>query len=304
MSNTGINGGLDLNGVTDGVDLDLMLADLDVSDDDATIEAVTDVEREEVVEEPEVEETVVNEDNEDEVAQAMTDVEEAGATEEAAEAAVEEPAIVVTDAEASSEVEAEAAAQDEHDEDVTDALAAEIDMEEQRDAIYAEQPADDTSLDASAPPAAAPKKARAVSTGVPRARTAVADLHEDNFVLTTDIPADLAANKAAVLTACPAQKKVREKFENLLVSVAGNRAPSTYTVICFKALMASGEVTGAELTGALKSSGLGEGTARSQSGQLMALFPAVKIATPAGNKLTVNPDSLLVAALKGILSIA
>lgn len=290
MSTNGINGGIDLNGIdTSGVDLDLMLADLDVSDDETTLEAVTDVEREKVVEEPEVEEKVVNEDSVDEVALAMS---EASEISDAIDA-IEVESVIVPEI----EVEVEAA-----DEDAHDAIANEIDMEEQRDAIYAEQPADNTSLDAPAP--AAPKKARAASTGVARARTAVADLGEDNFVLTTDIPDDLAANKAAVLKACPEQKKVREKFENLLVSIAGSRAPSTYTVICFKALIAKGEVTGAELTAALTSSGLGEGTARSQSGQLMALFPAVKIATRAGNKLTINPDSMLVNALKSILSIA
>lgn len=273
---------MDINNATQNalspadVDLDLMLADLDVDDTIEELEAVSDI----VPEAAEVERVQV----------------EIEAVPEMIEAAEIEVQAEVESMEATAEkVETEA------DEQTLDALGAEIEVEEQRDAIYAEQPATNTEIDASATPApAAPKKTRAASTGTPKARTSVADLPEDAFVLTTDVPADLAANKAAVIAACPAQKKVREKFENLLVSVAAARSPSTYTVICLKALLAStsGEITGVELTNALTASGLGEGTARSQSGQIMALFPAVKIATRTGNKLTLNPQSMLVVALR------
>lgn len=193
------------------------------------------------------------------------------------------------------------------DEETADAIEAEMQLQEAREEVYAAQEGDTTDLEASeAAPAAAAKPKKAAGPAKTRTpRISIDSLPVDAFVLTSHVPDDLEANKAAVIRACPAQKKVQEKFENLLVSVHQGKAPSTYVMDCFRALDAAGEITSSDMVAALKATSTkngsrtyAEGTARSQVGQIMALFPALKIAVRNGNKLTVNPDSLLVEALR------
>jgi hypothetical protein len=125
-----------------------------------------------------------------------------------------------------------------------------------------------------------------------------------------DAEGDLEANKAEVLRKRPAQVKVAEKFDNLLLAVAAGKAPSKFTMDCFRALKASGSITSKELVAALEatpmktngSKGYNGGTARSQAGQMMSLFPALKIATREGQKITLNPDSTLADALSAMLA--
>ena len=196
------------------------------------------------------------------------------------------------------------------DEETASEIEAEMQLQEAREEVYASHEGGEvidleaTDITPAAAPAAKPKKA----AGVPKTRTpriSIDSLPADAFVLTTHIPDDLVANKAAVIRACPAQKKVQEKFENLLVSIHQGKAPSTYVMDCFRALDTAGEITSSDMVEALKATSTkngsktyAEGTARSQVGQIMALFPALKIAVRAGNKLTVNPDSILVLALR------
>ncbi|MCP1539971.1 hypothetical protein [Methylorubrum extorquens] len=198
------------------------------------------------------------------------------------------------------------------DEATVNAIEAEMDLQETRDEIYGSAEATETELDpeAVAPAAPAKKKAAATPKKERTARISVESLPVDAFVLTSDIPDDLEANKIAVLRACPAQKKVKEKFDNILTSIHQGKAPSTYIMDCFRFLVAKGgEITSLDLVAALRSTNLkngastySEGTARSQVGQIMALFPALKIAARDGNKLTLNADSLLAEALKGLLN--
>jgi len=197
------------------------------------------------------------------------------------------------------------------DEETASEIEAEMQLQEARDEVYASQEGEVIDLEATditpaAPAAAAAKPKKAAGPAKTRTpRISIDSLPADAFVLTTNIPDDLEANKAAVIRACPAQKKVQEKFENLLVSIHQGKAPSTYVMDCFRALDAAGEITSSDMVAALKATSTkngsktyAEGTARSQVGQIMALFPALKIAVRAGNKLTVNPDSLLVEALR------
>lgn len=110
-------------------------------------------------------------------------------------------------------------------------------------------------------------------------------------------------DKAAVIALRPTQKKVAEKFDNLFASIAAGRAPSVYTMACFKVVADKGEATSSDLVAALKATAsraggaYSDGTARSQAGQLMNLFGAVGIATRAGNKLTFNKDSKIAERL-------
>lgn len=142
-------------------------------------------------------------------------------------------------------------------------------------------------------------------------RVNVNDLAPEAFVLTlADADADLAANKDAVLARRPTQKKVAEKFDNLLVSIAGGRAPSKFTMDCFRVLHTKGSATSAEFVAALEATAKKHdtsgtyniGTARSQAGQMMSLFPALKIATREGNKITLNADSVIADALGALIA--
>jgi hypothetical protein len=112
-----------------------------------------------------------------------------------------------------------------------------------------------------------------------------------------------AADKQAVMALRPTQKKVAEKFDNLFASLAAGRAPSVYTMACFKVLADKGEVTSSDLVAAMKAAAsrsggaYSDGTARSQVGQLMNLFGAVGVASRATNKLTFNKDSKIAERL-------
>lgn len=130
-------------------------------------------------------------------------------------------------------------------------------------------------------------------------RSAIGDLPDTAFEITVGAPAD----KAAVLAATPAQKKVAEKFENLFISLNAAKEPSRYVVTAFKLLNAQKSVTSMDIVGAYKTEGLGDGTARSQSGQIMALFDVVGIADRAGSKLTLRADSAVAAKLRAVLGL-
>lgn len=121
------------------------------------------------------------------------------------------------------------------------------------------------------------------------------------FVLFKDDVAD-ASHKDATLKLRPAQKKIAEKFDNVLISLAAGRLPSNYVVDAFKLLTAnSGMITSAELAGMWKARGLHDGTAASQTGQIMALFPALGIAAREGSVLVRNANSALAEKLAALI---
>ena len=96
-----------------------------------------------------------------------------------------------------------------------------------------------------------------------------------------------------------AAKKVQEKAVNIIaVGVKGGNL-SNYTRIALDRLLKKGKVSSAELVETfVTDSGYTEGTARSQAGQMMQLFPMVGIASRDGKNLTLNKDSVLASALK------
>lgn len=175
---------------------------------------------------------------------------------------------------------------------------------------YQNQPAG-TSPEA-APKAAKPKKEKKASatpapTRVPRD---IASVPADFFVLTGDVSAmsddDKEAAKLATLALKPSQKKVAEKFENLFAALSVGKQPSTYTMIAFNLLNTLGTMTSTDLVSTYKTTPtgkgdmMGEGTARSQAGQLMNLFAAVKIADRNGQTLVIRSDSLLAERLRNL----
>lgn len=115
------------------------------------------------------------------------------------------------------------------------------------------------------------------------------------------------ADKAAVIALRPTQKKIAEKFDNLFAALAAGRAPSVYTMACFKVLHEKGEATSSDLVATLKATAsraggaYSDGTARSQAGQLMNLFGAVGVAVRNNNKLTFNKDSKIAERLLALV---
>lgn len=194
------------------------------------------------------------------------------------------------------------------DDSVSEDEAAALDTQIAKSEAYEEQAASTGTVDLTEPAKPAKeKKARAPKAPkTPAAPRDLSSLKDESFVLTLTPPADLAANRADVMSKRPAQKKIADKFDNLLLSVSAGKAPSEYTVHCFKALAAKGTITQGDLVAALtatnsnRGTGYTIGTARSQAGQFMVLADALGIATRAKNTLTMNPDSSLAAALAAL----
>jgi len=184
---------------------------------------------------------------------------------------------------------------------------------EARETIYADSAGDGTTLEATAieAPAASEKAAKTKKEAKPRLVRDISALPDEVFVLSLSArPDDLAANKAHVIAGRPTQKKIAEKFDNLLVSLNQGAQPSIYTRDCFAALWTRKTVTSGDLVGVIagssKSSGDNKtlGTARSQSGQIMNLFATLEIANRAGSTLTLNPDSAIAHRLSVVMGLS
>ncbi len=100
--------------------------------------------------------------------------------------------------------------------------------------------------------------------------------------------------KALVLSTRPTQKKIAEKFDQTIAALHAGRKPSTYVVDCFAMLnKAPGKsMTSSELIAGLKSMDYAEGTASSQVGQIMALFPILGMAMRDKQTLALREDSV------------
>lgn len=166
---------------------------------------------------------------------------------------------------------------------------------------------DKDQLEAAAKSKKAPKARKNAAPAKPKD---LSSIDASAFVLDNTQKADcngeadkLEANKQAVIATMPKQVKIAEKFENLFASIATGRAPSKYVTLAYERLKANGgTMTNTDLIAFYKASGLGDGTARSQSGQIMTLFDAVKIATRSGQTLKLNPDSLIAPYLDSKIS--
>jgi len=243
-------------------------------------------------------------------------VEELDAALEDLEAIAEEEA-VVEEPEVVEEQEVEAAAEESTltAAAIDDDLLADLDLELARTEAYNAQEsapiASEEEQEAIKAKGAARAKKASSGSSTPRAATPrtprdINAVPAEVFVLNGDVAAmdDAAkdAAKAATMALLPKQVKVAEKFENLLMSLAAGKLPSRYTVVAYKALAARKTLTSADLVGAYKAEGLKEGTARSQSGQMMNLFSTLQIADRSGQTLTLREDSNLAARLNALLS--
>lgn len=140
------------------------------------------------------------------------------------------------------------------------------------------------------------------ASAAPRAPRDLSSVPAEFFVLTGDVAAmdegTKEGAKTTVIGKKPTQKKVAEKFENLFIALSAGKAPSTYVMTAFKLLDEKKTITSGDLVGAYKAIGLREGTARSQTGQIMNLFSTVKIADRTGQMLKLRDDSNIAERLR------
>lgn len=196
-----------------------------------------------------------------------------------------------------------------------DLLAAESAIE--REEAYESQ-SSEVDADAEAPaqaqankPAKGKKTKSASSGGAPKTSTPrvardLSTVAAEHFVIEGDASTmsadDLEAAKKATMALQPGQKKIAEKFENLFSSLAAGKAPSRYVVDAFKLLEAKKSMSSADLVAGFMTAGLGEGTARSQTGQIMHLFEVVKIAKRTKQTLDLIDDSVVAGKLRALIS--
>lgn len=151
------------------------------------------------------------------------------------------------------------------------------------------------------PKVAKEKKVKAAGDATTRTPRDITTVSPEFFALTEPADgADLDAIKVATMALKPTQKKVAEKFDNLFTSLSVAKAPSTYVMIAFKLLDDKKECTSTDIVAAYKAADLGEGTARSQSGQIMNLFAAVGIADRVGQVLKLRSDSKIAERIRSL----
>lgn len=185
--------------------------------------------------------------------------------------------------------------------DLSDEDLKDIGLEIAKHEAYASQEVTTGGVETVAAAAGAPKE-KSKTASEPRKPRDLSSLPNEAFILTNGAaPEDLAANKAAVIAAMPAIKKVAEKYENVLSCLSVGKLPSVYVVSCFKLLREKGTVHSVDLVAQLKAQKYSDGTARSQVGQIMALFPLLKIAERSGQTLTINPNSKLASQMITLL---
>jgi hypothetical protein len=226
-----------------------------------------------------------------EAVEATTDEIDAALADLAIEAAPEAPVETLVEAESD----------DLQEEDIF-SVVAELEAEEAKHEVYAEQesdigeetPAIEATPARSAEPKA-PKESRAAP--VPRSSRLAGATHGDYVAAKLD---DAAI--AAAVDGLP--KKVKDKAANLVDHIKAGKALSIYTQVAVDMMRRDGAITNAKLVEALQASGKKDGsgtsigTARSQAGQMMALFGKLGLARPDGAKgLVPDADNKLWQAL-------
>lgn len=106
-------------------------------------------------------------------------------------------------------------------------------------------------------------------------------------------------NKTTLLSLRPTQKKIAEKFDDLIIKLHAGRKPSSYTVDCFEILDKSATpMTSKNLIAEMVAKGHAPSTANSQVGQMMVLFTVLGIASRENQTLTLHSDSAFAAKLR------
>lgn len=196
-------------------------------------------------------------------------------------------------------LKADEAVVEKDDEELDEDLLADLEATVARAEVYAAQEAtiDPTPVPTTTLSKPARQK-KAVVASTPRLpRKSLGDLDESVF----EIVIGGLIDKAAVIAARPSQVKVAEKFDNLFLALAAGKEPSSYVTTALKVLTKTGTMTSADLIAAYKADDLSDGTARSQTGQIMELFNVVGIALRSGQSLTLRQDSSVAKRLLTIM---
>lgn len=204
------------------------------------------------------------------------------------------------------------------EDEVTDDDLRDLELREEREQVYQEQESEADANPAAVKEAQTDEKKRAAgkkraqgssgkSASTPRAPRDLSSIAAEFFVLEGDVSAMSDADKEAAKTATmalkPTQKKIAEKFENLFQALSVGKLPSVYVVQAFKLLDQKEVVTSSDIVASFKMT-YKQGTAMSQTGQIMNLFHAVKIATRSGQTLTLNKDSVVAQRLRDAINAA
>lgn len=91
--------------------------------------------------------------------------------------------------------------------------------------------------------------------------------------------------------------KIQEKVINFYAHLSNGAQLSNYTTIAIQLLVKDGELTSKGLKDAYEARPYSPGTASSQATQMMKLLPLLGLAKREGQKLIVNPDSVLLPSL-------
>lgn len=142
----------------------------------------------------------------------------------------------------------------------------------------------------------------------PKMQRDLNSLDPELFVTSGDVSAmsdsDKEAARSALIAQRPTQVKVAEKFDNLFVNLAAGKAPSRYVMLAFDLLDQQKTVTSTEIIAKMKAAGLGDGTARSQTGQVMTLLPVLGVADRAKQQLTLRSDSRIAQKIREVANSA
>lgn len=114
---------------------------------------------------------------------------------------------------------------------------------------------------------------------------------------------EIGKMKAVSLANMPTQRKVAEKAENVLHSIQAGRPASKYVMTTFALLKEHKVISSQMIVDAFKASGLSDGTARSQQGQMMILLPWLGVAERDGKELKLRDDSNVATFLSGHIAV-
>lgn len=113
----------------------------------------------------------------------------------------------------------------------------------------------------------------------------------EDAALDADKLSELIALRMAELDKAP--KKVAEKLVNAYAHLTSGGSLSVYTELALEMILTKGEITSKDIFDRYIARPWSEGTARSQSGQLMQVLPMMGIAKREGQKLTLIRESVL-----------
>ncbi|QSV17153.1 hypothetical protein [Photobacterium ganghwense] len=174
-------------------------------------------------------------------------------------------------------------------------LAKEAQHQQDVEAVASKQ--DDEFVEGEAKPKPKPKpKRKRVATGGKTAEEYVADKSDAAFEAVGIAKEEFAL----MLNALP--KKVKDKAKNILAWANDEAELSIYTRLCLEYLVKNGSATSGDLRTYLMSNPekpYTVGTAGSQAGQMMALLPAIGMATKDGKSITLNRENPLSAKFIG-----